>query len=151
MAEAVPSRIVVSVSGRETRRCRSESAAVNVCTSACVIRCRREAMRFTRRDLRVGRDWYFGNSDQTGLSPWGHWRDGGVITSRTDPASVVSKNSFAGTGVLRQMLFAWSKSRKLVYLHNAVWKNCSYLQLTTHRLNECAERTDIHIGPLFHL
>ena len=48
----------------------------------------------------------------------------------------VSKNSFAGTGVLSQMLFAWSKSRKLVYLHDAVWKDRSYFQLTAHRLNE---------------
>jgi hypothetical protein len=63
----------------------------------------------------------------------------------------VSKNSFAGTGVLRQMLFAWSKSRKLVYLHDALWKDRSYFQLTTHRPNERAKRTDIHIGPLFHL
>jgi hypothetical protein len=48
----------------------------------------------------------------------------------------VSKNSFAGTGVLSQMLFAWSKSRKLVYLHDAFWKDRSYFQLTAHRLNE---------------
>jgi hypothetical protein len=48
----------------------------------------------------------------------------------------VSKNSFAGTGGLSQMLFAWSKSRKLVYLYGAVWKDRSYLQFATHRLNE---------------
>lgn len=45
----------------------------------------------------------------------------------------VAENSFAGTGILSQILF---ESRKLAYLYDAVWKDRSYFQLTRHRLNE---------------